>query len=249
MSSGKVCAVSIVVNTDGRAAALRNTIESFRHLDYPNFEVVVVCGPTPDGTREVAQEYCAKGWIKYFECPERNLSRSRNIGIRNAAGDIVAFIDDDGIPEPEWLTQLVPAFDDPTVGGAGGLVFDHTGYSYQYLYAACDRLGDAVLNLKEPADEFNFPLSEKFPYVQGTNSAFRRDALVAIGGFDEEYEFYLDETDVCCRMVDSGLKIRQLPNAAVHHKFLPSNIRNEFRVTTVKYPVIKNKIYCNCPGS
>ena len=235
--------ISVIVNTDGRAGPLRNTIESFRHLDYPNFEVVVVCGPTPDGTREVAQEYAEKGWVKYFECPERNLSRSRNIGIRNAAGEIVAFIDDDGIPEPEWLTELAPAFDDPKTGGAGGLVYDHTGYTYQYLYAACNRLGEAILDLKEPAEEFNFPYSDRFPYIQGTNSAFRRSHIVDIGGFDEEYEFYLDETDVCCRMVDAGLKIRQLDRAPVHHKFLPSNIRNEHRVTTVKYPVIKNKIY------
>ena len=234
---------SVVINTDGRAKALRNTIESFRHLAYGEFEVVVVCGPTPDGTREVGREYAAKGWIKYIECPERNLSQSRNLGIKHASGDIVAFIDDDAIPEPEWLAELAPAFDDPDTGGAGGLVFDQTGYTYQYLYAACDRLGNALVTLKAPAEEYNYPLSARIPYVQGTNGAFRRSVLIDIGGFDEEYEFYLDETDVCCRVVDAGWKIRQLGNAAVHHKFLPSHIRNEHRITTVKYPVIKNKIY------
>jgi glycogen(starch) synthase len=235
--------ISIVVNTDGRAAALRQTIESFRHLDYDQFEVVVVCGPTPDGTREVGMEYAARDWIKYVECPERNLSRSRNLGIKHASGDVVAFIDDDAMPQPEWLAEIAPAFDDPATGGAGGLVFDHTGYSYQYRFASCDRLGSATIDLNAPIPEHNFPFSNVFPYLQGTNCAFRRDRLVEIGGFDEEYEFYLDETDVCCRLVDAGWTIRQLPNAPVHHKYLPSSIRNEHRVTINKYSIIKNKIY------
>ncbi len=111
------------------------------------------------------------------------------------------------------------------------------------LYSSADRLGNADWQRDTPADRFNFPFSFNFPYVQGTNSAFRRDALLAIGGFDEEFEFYLDETDVCCRLVDSNRVIRQLPDAIVHHKFLPSAIRTADRVTRVLYPVLKNKLY------
>jgi glycogen synthase len=239
----KVPNISVVVNTDGRAAALRNVIDSFRHLDYPSFEVIAVCGPTSDGTRDTAQQYAARGWIKYIECPLRNISQSRNLGIKFASGEIVAFIDDDAIPEPEWLRQLAAAFDEIEVGGAGGAVFDHTGYNLQYTYAACDRLGNPILDTHEPAVENSYPFCERFSYVQGTNCAFRREYLIRIGGFDEEYEFYLDETDVCCRLTDSGIRIRRLSDAAVHHKYLPSHMRNEHRVTTVKYPVIKNKIY------
>jgi hypothetical protein len=43
--------------------------------------------------------------------------------------------------------------------------------------------------------------------------------------------------------VDAGFLIRQLPTALVHHKFLPSEIRNEYRVTRNRYAVLKNKIY------
>jgi glycogen(starch) synthase len=232
---------SVVICTDGRAHSLRNTLESLRFLDYARFEVCVVHGPTADGTRELLVEYA--GRVKVAACPQRNLSMARNIGIALAAGEIVAFIDDDGLAEPEWLDHLEAAFLDPSVGGAGGVVYDHTGSSPQYWYSSANRLGRADWARATPADEFNFPFSFNIPYVQGTNSAFRRDALIAIGGFDEEIEFYLDETDVCCRMVDAGYQIRQLPNAVVHHKFLPSAIRNENRVTRNLYPIIKNKIY------
>ena len=109
----------------------------------------------------------------------------------------------------------------------------------------CDRRspGNPARNRATPADEYNFPFSNEIPYLQGTNSSFRRSALLTVGGFDEEFDFYLDETDLCCRLVDAGFSIRQLPNARVHHKFLPSHIRNVYRVTRNKFSVIKNKIY------
>ncbi len=210
-------------------------------LDYPTFEICVVNGPTNDGTDEVLAEYSNR--IKSARCPDRNLSASRNIGIAIASGEIVAFIDDDGLAEPNWLRQLAVAFEDPSVAGAGGIVYDHTGYQLQYRYSSANRLGRADWDRETPADLYNFPLSFNFPYLQGTNCAFRRSALLEIGGFDEEYEFYLDETDVCCRLIDAGYRIRQLPNAGVHHKYLPSEIRNENRVTRSRYSILKNKIY------
>jgi glycogen(starch) synthase len=237
----KLPSFSIVINTDGRAESLAVTLESLRFLDYPRFEVCVVRGPTYDGTAQLLAAW--EDQLKTAECPERNLSISRNIGIAMAAGEVVAFIDDDAIPEAEWLRDLAPAFCDKAVGGAGGVVYDHTGTRPQYVYSSVNRLGRASWTHKAPMDTHSFPFSNNFPYVQGTNAAFRRSVLEEIGGFDEEYEFYLDETDVCCRVIDSGFLLRQLPNAIVHHKLLPSASRNESRVTRDRYAVIKNKIY------
>jgi glycogen(starch) synthase len=241
VSGGKFPRFSIVIPTDGRATALRNTLECLRFIDYPCFEVCVVYGPTSDGTCELLEKY--NGEVKVAACPERNINMARNIGIALSAGEIVAFIDDDGFAEPEWLRDLEEALRDPLVAGAGGVVYDHTGAKPQYLYSSANRLGQADWKRQMPAAEFNFPFSFNFPYLQGTNCAFRRSALLAIGGFDEEYEFYLEETDLCCRLVDAGFLIRQLPRALVHHKFLPSEIRNEHRVTRRRYVVLKNKIY------
>ncbi len=232
---------SIVINTYNRAEGLRNTLKSLLGLAYPSFEIVVVNGPSTDHTDEVIEAFSSR--IKAAKCDVRNLSVSRNIGICAAAGDLVAFIDDDAMPEPEWLSQLAAAYDSEDVGAAGGKVFDHTGYAFQYEYATADRLGNAQWQLSEPTPWLNFPSSMRFPYLQGTNTSFRRSALLRIGGFDEEYEYYLDETDVCLRLNDQGYVIRQLPDAYVHHKFLPSHVRDENRVAKYRYPVVKNKIY------
>lgn len=233
--------VSVVICTDNRGESLEKTLRSLRQLDYRHFEVCVVYGPTPDGTRKLLE-----GWphpLKVRACPERNLSMSRNIGLRLSAGDIIAFLDDDAIPEPEWLDQLVAAYDDPSVGGAGGFVHDHTGATYQYRFGTTDRLGRANLDWQRAAPEYNFPHSANFPHLLGANSSFRREALLSIGGFDEEYEYYLDETDVQCRVIDQGWRICQIAGAHVHHKFMPSSIRNERRVLRSWYPIVKNKIY------
>lgn len=233
--------VSVVICTYNRGPSLRETLRALRHQRYADFEVVVVNGPSTDDTETVLAEF--DGAIRTASCPVANLSVSRNIGIRAAAGEIVAFIDDDALPEFDWLNQALPAFSDPEVAGVGGIVFDHTGMDLQYRYSAANRLGEATKRSAAPFDDLCAPGSFLFPYLQGTNALFRRRALEEIGGFDETYEYYLDETDVCCRLIDAGFLLRQLPNAPVHHKCLPSGVRSADRVTTNWYPMIKNLTY------
>src|SRR5438094_8692112 len=84
--------VSVVVSTLDRAAHLARLLASLRHLDYQRFEVIVVNGPSQDGTDSLLAQW--DGQIKTVRCPGANLAASRNIGIAAAAGDIVALIDD-----------------------------------------------------------------------------------------------------------------------------------------------------------
>jgi glycogen synthase len=232
---------SIVICTDGRCAALATTLQSLQYLNASDFEVVCVAGPTEDGTAALLATW--HGRVKIARNPFRNLSISRNIGIGLAAGEIIAFLDDDAIPEPEWLDDLAVAFEDPSVGCAGGFVFNPDGVTFQYRYATVDRLGRADLSWQRAAPELSFPFTANFPHPLGANSAFRREALLAVGGFDEEYEYYLDESDAVVRVVDAGWRIAQLERAFVHHKYLPSAIRNESRTITHLYPIIKNHVY------
>lgn len=236
--------ISIIVNTNGRAESLSRTIDSFRALDYHNFEVCIVVGPTEDGSREFAGRLAAAGEVKFGVCDELNLSKSRNIGIAMAAGEVVAFIDDDGVPEPEWLTDLSAPYQDPDIVAVGGCTYDHTGYTFQARFMLCDRFGNSELLDADPNSiEYCYPFATKYAGLLGTNSSFRRSSVVEIGGFDEEYEYYLDETDLCLRLIDNGGLIKQLSRGFVHHKFLPSHLRNEHRALSAPFPVLKNKIY------
>src|SRR5450759_4659970 len=129
-SAGASPTISVVINTFSRGSSLSQTLNSFRWQTYRGrFEIIVVNGPSTDDSQKVIENWTPK--IRAGQCPLPKLSMSRNIGICMADGDIVAFIDDDGIPEPEWLEQIAAAYDRPEVGGAGGRVFDHTGYNFQ----------------------------------------------------------------------------------------------------------------------
>lgn len=234
-------AVSIVICTDGRASSLKETLGGIGRQNYSNFEVCVVLGPTDDGSRQMLEAWPIP--IKVAYVSERNLSVSRNVGIELAAGDIVAFLDDDAIPEPEWLEDIVGAYSSEAIGGAGGFVHDHTGVAFQYRFGTTDRLGRANLSWEQAAPELNFPFSTNFPHLLGANSSFRRSALLSVNGFDEEYDYFLDETDLAARIIDRGWRIAQISGAYVHHKFMPSAIRNETRILKSWYSIVKNKIY------
>lgn len=233
--------ISVVINTYNRAESLKITLESLRYQTDSDFEVVVVNGPSTDGTKEVLKNY--EKAIKIIDCPQRNLSVSRNLGIEASSGDIVAFIDDDGIADPNWIKELKNAYDSEYIGGAGGLVYDHTGLQLQYEYSACDRKGDTDFNIEPPFDDYNRLNSDKFIYLQGTNCSFRKKCLEEINGFDEEFEYYLDEVDVALRIIEKGYSLKPLDNAIVHHKYIKSFLRNEKRVVTNPYSTVKNKYY------
>jgi glycogen(starch) synthase len=147
------------------------------------------------------------------------------------------------VPEPEWLNDIIPAFEDPEVGVAGGFVYSHTGKSYQWRFGTLNRFGTPDQSWDRPAPEYNFPESFNFPHVLGTNSVFRRTAIVDVRGFDEEYDYFLDESDIVCRLVDNGWVVAQLDRGFVHHKYMPSHIRNESKVLTSWYSMMKNKTY------
>src|SRR5690606_5556540 len=160
-------------------------------------------------------------------CPETNLSMSRNIGVGMAAGDIVCFTDDDGIPEPDWLDALEAVYlEDEEVGAVGGYVRDHTGVAFQAREIVCNRAGDAALfSTPQEAEKDLAESPGHYRSLIGVNSSFRKSALEAVGGFDEEYAYFLEETDLCLRLLDHGWKVRVTPDAEVHHKFAASHLR------------------------
>jgi glycosyltransferase involved in cell wall biosynthesis len=241
VSSTAAPAISVVINTYNRAPSLRQTLLSLRHQVYDRFEVVVVNGPSDDGTDAVLAEFA--GRVRVARCPAVNLSVSRNVGIAAASGDVVAFLDDDAIPDPYWLVQLAAGYDSERVGGVGGVVYDYTGYAFQFAASVADRTGEARYGVQPPYWGYLLPGGAQFLQLQGTNCSFRRRCLEEIGGFDEEIEYFLDETEVCLRLVDRGHQLRLLDCAAVYHKFLASHLRNERKIYRKPFPVIKNKCY------
>lgn len=241
-----LASVSVVINTYNRARTLEATLAAMAWQRHPRFEVIVVNGPSTDGTEDLLAHFAGK--IRTARCTEANLSMSRNIGLAMAAGEIVAYIDDDAVPEPDWLEAIAAPYADPQVGAVGGFIRDHTGYAWQCRVVACDRYGDnegfeTVEQALQAGVADRGPGAPRFLSPTGANSSFRRGALLGIGGFDEEFAYFLDETDVAVRLLDAGWAIAYAARAEVHHKYADSHLRRADRIPRSIFVPARSKSY------
>ena len=176
--------------------------------------------------------------LKCIAFDEPNISAARNLGLTHAAGEIVAFIDDDAVPEPQWLHYLVAPAARSDVAAMGGYVRGRNGISFQYKARTLDAQGTPMDVEIDPLQATVLvPPKGRAIKTEGTNMAFRRDVLIAIGGFDPAFCFYLDETDVNMRLARAGHATALVPLAQVHHGFAASAMRREDRAPRDLYEI------------
>ena len=217
--------VSIIVASRHRPAALRRCLCALHQQDHREMEVIVVTDPAT-----AAQLSLISDRVKLIPFDAANISAARNAGLGQAAGEVVAFIDDDAAAEPTWARRLSAPFADPRVGAATGFVRGRNGISFQWKAVTVDRFGeDTPLAVDEAAPSLHEGDAGRAVKTQGTNMAFRRDALLAIGGFDPALEFYLDEAHVDLSLASRGLLTAVVPGAQVHHGFAASERRRADR--------------------
>ncbi|WP_194097703.1 glycosyltransferase family 2 protein [Marivivens aquimaris] len=219
--------VSVIVVSRNRPTALRRCINGLSQLFYTNFEIVVVADM--DGFEElVGRGYQGRIKLVRFDIP--NISMARNVGLQNAAGDIVAFIDDDAVPEPRWLDHLIAPIASGDAVAAGGYVLGRNGISLQWPARSVNCEGRTQL-LTIEGDETVVVRGEKSEAIktEGTNMAFDREFVCKLGGFDPAYQFYMDETDLNLRIAAAGGDTAIVPKAVVHHGYHSSERRRADR--------------------
>lgn len=239
--------VSVIVVSRNRPEALELCLLGLSQLYYQPFEIIVV-----------ANEVSAKGippalrsTIKVIGFEPANISTARNTGLKESGGQIVAFIDDDAVPEPTWLNHLVQPFTDSKIVAAGGYVIGRNGISLQWgaRLAFADGLSE---ELPVAGNEIVFFKGEPARAVktEGTNMAFRKDVLCRLGGFDECFEYYLDETDVNMRIAEQGWSTAIVPLAVVHHSYAESDQRFQSRVPKTLHPIGRSlAVFCRKHGA
>ena len=218
--------ISVIVVSRGRPEALARCLMGLAQLDHPAFEIVVVADPSG-----LAATAPWAGRIKALAFDEANISAARNLGVGAAAGEVLAFIDDDAVPEPLWLAHLGGAFADRRVACAGGFVRGADGLSWQWR--AREVMGDASsrpLAVDARAVTVLTPAPGRATRTEGTNMAVRAGVLRGLGGFDAGYRFWLDETDLNWRLARAGHATAIVPLAEVHHGALESDRRRADRV-------------------
>ncbi|MCA1795221.1 MAG: glycosyltransferase [Desulfobacteraceae bacterium] len=114
--------VSIIIPVRNRPKDISACLTSLEQLDYPKQkkEVIVVDDASDDNTSETVRNFPEAELIALTENSQASFCRNR--AARTAKGDLLAFIDSDCTADPSWLRELVPAFQDETLGAMGGLV-------------------------------------------------------------------------------------------------------------------------------
>jgi glycosyltransferase involved in cell wall biosynthesis len=197
--------LTVVVCAYQEQERLTRCLTSLAALDYPDLEVVVCDDGSTDGTRDVARSFP----FRLLELEHGGLSAARNAGTAAATGEIVAFLDADATCHPDWAYHLVrPFVDDPAVVGSGGPNLPVSGAGLTARAVALSP-GNPVEVLTRP---------DRAEHVAGCNSAFRRDALLASGGYLPVLTSAGDDVDVCWRLLDGGGTVAFSSAAQVRHE-------------------------------
>jgi GT2 family glycosyltransferase len=195
--------ISVVVCTHNGAATLDECLQGVERLGYPDYETIVVCDGCSDDSAAIARRHGAT----VLEVEHRGLSAARNAGSLCAGGEVVAFLDDDAYPDPDWLHYLVAGLRDRHHGGVGGpnIPPPDAGLTAESVAVA-------------PGGPIHVLVSDReAEHVPGCNMAFRKRALEEIGGFDERFRVAGDDVDVCWRLQEAGWKLGFSAGAVVMH--------------------------------
>lgn len=212
---------SIVVCTFNRVDWLPHCLASLLAQEPRPDEIIVVDGPSVDGTRELLKEMEQEGLVRLIEQHSLDgISAARNLGLAAATGDIVCFVDDDAIAEPGWLQAILDGYEDEEVGGVGGPVHHMDG-------RLCMGRNAVSVEGMWYDESRNEPLDGCYPVMVGCNMSFRRQPLIDAGGFDPYFKYHQDETDACLGVLRLGYRIRYQENAVVRHEWCEGSYRKD----------------------
>jgi glycosyltransferase involved in cell wall biosynthesis len=212
---------TVVICTRDRPEYLDHCLAALALVDYPNFEILVVDNaPSDSRSRDIA----ARWNVRYLIEPRPGLSYARNAGCRASTAEVLAFLDDDAIPEPNWLRALCAGFADQSVLAVTG----------RNLPPAASVPEGVPFNLDMGPEPRRFDKTDPLWFEKanfggigiGCNMAVHRRAFKIWSGFDERLGRGTpmhggEESHAFFRLIEGGAVIAYLPGARVVHPLPP----------------------------
>lgn len=178
--------LSIVIPTYNRPHLLARLLDSLAVQNVPagSFDVLVVSDGSTDGTHAFLEEFCrAHPGFHWCAQPNRGPAATRNYGLARVDGEIVAFTDDDCVADPGWVSEILRTFSErPDVLGIEG----------------------KTVTIRDQVTPFTHQIIGNGECYASCNVAYRRQALIEIGGFDESFFYGNEDVDVAWRMMKRG---------------------------------------------
>lgn len=201
--------VSVIVPTHGRSRLLARLLRSLIAQEFPPdaFEVLVVHNVSNDDTEAVVRQIAAESpvQIRYFAKNYNGPKASRDFGAKEAAGGIIAFIDDDCVATPRWLAEGVRLMK-PGVGLVQGRTTPHPEQPRHLVEKTID-------------------IPEASPFFETCNIFYQKDAVLRVGGFSNEFVYGGEDTDLGWKVKESGAATVFAPDAVVHHEVFRATVR------------------------
>ena len=203
--------VSVVIACPRRSWMLDECLDAIGQQSYRNFEVIVLPDDGEWGTGNDRLSVIPTGKVRPAE--------KRNIGIREAKGEIVAFIDDDAYPDAHWLEYAVKYFGEPGIGAVGGPGVTPPGDSFM------SRMGGRVYDCRLVSGNYRYRYRaggvrkdvEDYP---SCNLFVRKSVLDAIGGYRTDF-WPGEDTLLCKDILDNWKRIVYDPWVVVYHHRRP----------------------------
>jgi GT2 family glycosyltransferase len=193
---------SVVIPTYNRVATLRHVVSALEQQVYPldDFEVIVVSDGSTDATDAYLKALRTPMQLRWFTQTNRGPAAARNLGIKNAVGEFIVFIDDDLVPEPQLLSEHARSHHEtaknvvvlgPLLTPEGFEMTPWVRWEQEMLmkqYRAMLR-GDWGATARQ--------------FYTG-NASLRRSHLLAAGGFDEGFR-RAEDVELAYRLAENGL--------------------------------------------
>lgn len=212
----------VVVATYRRPEYVRTCLQHLGRQTTAPRRIVVVDASPDDSTRAVVEEFVGAPGFPDVEYRRNDLgagtlAASRAIGSHDATEDVVAFIDDDAYAEPQWLAEMLAAYEPDDVGAVGGRASN--GRPGEELEGH-DRIGRFLPNGRLTG---NFGADPgrivDADHMLGANMSVRTRVLAEIGGIHDYYPgtCLREDSDLALRVRKAGYRIVFAPDAAVLH--------------------------------